>query len=683
MQQTGQNVEQLWQAFRSALKTSINCHIPHKTARPKDSSPWITKEIKQMIRRRDRLYKRKKKSNDPSHIKKFKEMKQQVQKKLRHAYWSYIENIITPQPTESNTNRNSMKRFWTYIKHKRKDNSAIPGLRDKGLLHTDAKQKADILNRQFQSVFSTNTPISAENYKSQYSNTDKSYPVASDINITCNGIEKLLESLNPHKAPGPDQIRPMVLKQLAPEIAPILTIIYQTSLDHGTVPEEWKTAHVSPIYKKGQKYSAVNYRPISLTCICCKIMEHVITSHIMKHGETNNILYPLQHGFRKARSCETQLLEFTDNISINMEQGKQTDVLVMDFSKAFDKVSHGLLIHKLHQYGIQGKTNAWIQAFLSGRSQSVVVEGTQSDAVNVESGVPQGSVLGPSLFLYYINDIPEGIGATVRLFADDTIAYLAIAKEADCQSLQKDLDRLAQWEEKWKMEFHPDKCTVLSISKKKSIINFNYTLHNNILKHVTSAKYLGCTLNKDLDWGEHINNISNKANRNLNFIRRNLNIASTHIKETAYTSLVRPTVEYACTVWDPHEKGDINRLEMIQRRAARFVKNNYHNRSSVTDMINDLGWRSLQDRRRDARLTMLFKIDTEQVAIDKSNHLIQPNRLSRNMHPRSFQIPSSNTSHRLYSFFPRTIKDWNSLPPEIMSVGTVEAFKSRLATHYI
>ena len=283
----------------------------------------------------------------------------------------------------------------------------------------------------------------------------------------------------------------------------------------------------------------------------------------MKHAERANILFPLQHGFRKGRSCETQLIEFTDDITKNMENGKQTDVLIMDFSKAFDKVSHSLLLHKLDHYGIRGKTNRWIQSFLTRRSQSVVVEGQKSQSVDVESGVPQGSVLGPSLFLFYINDIPTGIDSTVRLFADDTVVYLTISSDKDCSVLQADLAKLQEWETRWKMAFHPDKCNVLSITRKKKPIDHAYILHNHILEHVTSAKYLGVTFNTEMDFGQHINTISNKASSTLGFLRRNLNIGSVKVKTEAYQTYVRPTVEYASTVWDPHDKNDIRRLEMV------------------------------------------------------------------------------------------------------------------------
>ena len=303
----------------------------------------------------------------------------------------------------------------------------------------------------------------------------------------------------------------------------------------------------------------------------------------MKHADTHNILYPLQHGFRKGLSCETQLIEFVDDITRNIDAGKQTDCLIMDFSKAFDKVSHSLLQHKLDHYGISGKTGEWIKTFLSDRIQSVVIEGESTDKIPVESGVPQGSVQGPSLFLFYINDMPEGITSKVRLFADDTIAYLTISSDQDARTLQSDLDKLEKWETSWLMAFHPEKCNVLTITKKRNPIKFNYTLHGHSLEHVTSAKYLGCTITSDLKWGPHINNICNKANSTIGFLKRNLNIANKSVKERAYQSLMRPSLEYSSAVWDPHQQQDKQRLERIQRRAARYVTNRYHNTSSVSD----------------------------------------------------------------------------------------------------
>ena len=214
----------------------------------------------------------------------------------------------------------------------------------------------------------------------------------------------------------------------------------------------------------------------------------------------------------------------------------------MDFSKAFDKVNHSLIIHRLKHYGITGKINEWIKNFLSDRTLSVVVEGDTSTSISVESRVPQGSVLGLSLFLFYM---PDGIQSTVRLFADDTIAYVTISSDADAANHQQDLDKLVEWEYKWHMKFHPEKCNVPTISKKRSPSKYNYTLHGNILEHDTSAKYLGCTISSDLKWGKHISTICSKANNTISFLERNINISNKSIKEKAYVSLVRPTLEYA------------------------------------------------------------------------------------------------------------------------------------------
>ena len=215
-----------------------------------------------------------------------------------------------------------------------------------------------------------------------------------NIQITCNGITKLLQNINPHKATGPDQIHGQLLKELRDITAPILTKIFTTSLTTGTVPLDWKHANVHPIYKKGDRHNPTNYRPVSLTSISCKLMEHIITSATMKHLETNNILYNQQHGFRASRSCETQLISFIHELTQNSSNNKQTDIIIMDFAKAFDKVPHTRLQYKLKYYGITGQTHTWITDFLTNRTQTVVLEGKHSDKISVTSGVPQGTCLG-------------------------------------------------------------------------------------------------------------------------------------------------------------------------------------------------------------------------------------------------------------------------------------------------
>ena len=675
---------QLWNKFKDAILDGIENHIPTKHLTAKDSLPYITPDIIKLIKRRDRLYKNRKRkqrrfdfstSSYKSIEEKLRNIKREIQLKTRRAYWKYIESIITPLEPENNEPYSNMKRFWAFIKHNRKDYSGVPPLNAHGKHAESSKEKANLLNEQFESVF-TNTGTEAEH--EHHSTSD--YPCMENIEITENGVLKLLNSLKVHKAAGPDKITARVLKQLASVISPILTTIYKRSYETGEIPQDWRSADITPVYKKGKKSDPANYRPISLTSIPCKLLEHIVTSAIMKHGKQHNILYDLQHGFRDKRSCESQLIGFIDDVVNAVHGGNQTDVIVMDFSKAFDKVSHCLLVDKLRRYGIQGHTNRWIRNWLSDRKQTVVLDGERSYTASVRSGVPQGSVLGPCLFLYYINDIPENVQSKVRLFADDTIMYLAFKDKKKTSSLQKDLDKLAEWESKWQMAFHPEKCQVISISRRRSVYRNKYYLHGHILSHVDSAKYLGVTITSDLNWNKHIDNITRKANNTLSFLKRNLQINNTTLKATAYQTLVRPQVEYASSVWDPYTKKNVDRIEMIQHRAARYVLNRYNNTSSVTNMLTNLKWQTLEQRRKAQRLTNIYKIRNGQVILDNhETRLIPVHSQHRTSHGQRYDVPFSRANYHRFSYVPRTIREWNALPSNVVSAPNLNEFKRCLS----
>ena len=324
------------------------------------------------------------------------------------------------------------------------------------------------------------------------------------------GIEKQLNNLQPHKAAGPDAIPPRILRDLAKELAPSLAILFQQMYDKGVIPQDWR-ALVTPIHKKGPKRIIYNYRPVSLTCIISKINEHIVCSSIMEHLKLHSILDPDQHGFRKGLSTETQLIAAIHDWAGTINSQGQSDVAFLDFSKAFDSVPHQRLLHKLRFYGISGNTSRIIESMLQNRRQRVVLNGTKSSWVPVLSGVPQGTVIGPILFLVYINDIREGISSKMRLFADDSIIYREIKSEADHHILMNDLKLLQEWSDKWQMIFKPEKCFIMNITNKKNPSLFTYSLSSTPLEVVKTLTYLGAVIDDKLTWNEHYDHVRKKA----------------------------------------------------------------------------------------------------------------------------------------------------------------------------
>ena len=542
------------------------------------------------------------------------------------------------------------------------------------LLLSDTTKRANILNEQFQSVYTK------EDTNKMPDKGPSPHPSMSNITFKTKGIAKLLQNLNPYKAAGPDSIPTFMLKVAANEIAPILTKIFQKSYDSGTVPSDWRDANIVPIYKKGDKQQPSNYRPVSLTSISCKIMEHIVHSSIMDHFERHNILCDQQHGFRKRRSCESQLITTIQGIASRLRSGKdQVDVILLDFSKAFDKVPHQRLLYKLDFYGVRGENLQWVKSFLSSRKQRVLLDGKISDQADVFSGVPQGTVNGPLYFLAFINDLPECTSSETRLFADDGLLYKLIKSDKDAQSLQKDLNSLEKWEDDWQMSFHPEKCQVIHVcSNPRYRQRRQYTLHGHILESVDSAKYLGVHLSQDMTWQTHVNRTAAKASSTLGFLRRNLHSCTQDVRERTYNMFILPTLNYASAAWDPYLSRDVDQLEKVQRRGARYVKNNYHDRSPgcVTNMLTDLQWLPLKEQRRAHRLSYLRKIKNQEVDIDPGN-IIQPGDSRTRGRARIRQQSVLSTVYH-QSFYPRTIRDWNQLPTRITDIDDTEGFKAAL-----
>ena len=461
------SVQENFNLITSFIQESADKHIPSKTSRSVSSVPWITPEIRRKVHRKNATHAKAKKTGSAKFRSKFESLRKEIKADIRKQHDLYLNNLVGDVKANP-------RDFYRYINSQKKDTQGIPPLKKRngsGIAQSEF-EKAEEFNGQFSDVFT----------KSEYKQVplmDRSAPFMRDIVVTKEGVTKLLKGLNPSKALGPDELHPRVLKELAMELGPVFAHLFQQSIDTGEIPKEWSLANICPLFKKGDRSLARNYRPVSLTC---KLLEHIVCSNIMAHLDEHELLSDRQHAFRKWHRCETQLTTVINDWAKILDKKGQVDTFILDFEKAFDTPPHELLKSKLFSYGIGGTTLNWINAFLCFRQQRVVVNGIKSDWAPVVSGVPQGTVLGPLLFSLYINDISADIESEIRLFADDCVCYREIENEEDTLKLQRDIDRLGSWARKWGMRFQPVKCNMMQLTNKRSSkIQANYTLEGTVL----------------------------------------------------------------------------------------------------------------------------------------------------------------------------------------------------------
>ena len=442
------------------------------------------------------------------------------------------------------------------------------------MAHSDSRfsssqAKADAFNSYFASVFRPNTPSTSATDLPPVNSTDA--VGLESITISVEDVCCLLSGLCTTKATGPDGISATLLRECATELAPSLTELFAMSLAHGKVPSEWKRANVVPVPKNDDPSEINNYRPISLLCIISKVLEHIVHRQVYEFIKPS--LHDLQHGFRPNRSCITQLLEVLQDIGKNLDSGKTTDVVYLDFPKAFDSVSHPNLIQKLRDHGISGPLLNWFCDYLSSRKQRVVIDCVSSSLLEVTSGVPQGSVVGPLLFIIYVNEIPnETTHSKTPMFADDSKCYRQITSTDDEQLLQRDIKSLQEWSVKWELSFNVQKCSMMRFTRKKNVMPAEYHLANEEIKCVNIQKDLGIFISDDLKWSNQIAHVVAKANRMLGFLRRHCTqLTNIHCRRLLYLT-VRSHLSYGSEIWSPQGSSrDLVLIEGIQRRATKKV----------------------------------------------------------------------------------------------------------------
>ncbi len=672
------DVNQACTYWTNTVTNLLNKHIPKIKIKNSNTPPWIDSEVINISKRKETARRRANKLNTDQSWTKYNKIRNKLKSLTKSKYLNYINDISTSL-------FNNSKRFWGVIKNKTKSRFIPETMFYNNQQGSTPLDKANLLNNFFFSNFTPRESGSTLPVINEFQN-----PELSNIHLTVAEVRIALESIDISKATGPDELSGKILKECAPQLAPSLTSLFNKSLQHGIVPDLWKTANVAPIHKKNEKNMTENYRPISLLCLPSKILERCIYNNIFH--KVNHLITRLQHGFLRGRSTSTQLLIVLNQIISNLDNNFQTDIIYLDFSKAFDSVSHKLLILKLKSLGFCGSLLHWFDDYLTGRLQRVVLEGSCSDWLPVNSGVPQGSILGPLLFLFYINDMADAVSpaSTLALFADDSKVFRQIRSVHDSVLLQADLDSLLTWSRTWKLNFNINKCKILSINNTNPLLLHNYTISNSPLVRVDHINDLGLIINGNLNWETHINSKIAKADKMLGLVKRTVGYRCPQkTKQTLYNTLVKSSLSYGSIIWSYGSKKMLKRIESVQRRATKYITSDYNSDYKTRLLKCNLLPLSYSKEVNDICflykcIHQIYNIDIRQIL---SFYDAAHSRTRLGQRPFSLKPPPKKTK-KAKDFFTRSIvKTWNSLPAEVVNIiptnSKIIPFKNRVKKLYL
>lgn len=650
------DVEYMWSEFVDTLHGLVDeCSTLRDIVRI-PTKPWINKDIIKMIRHKKSIWQR------------YQRHKQQRDYEAHRTYSNSLSTIISNAKKDYESklvNTRDRKKFFKYV------NSALNSKVDVPLVHNDNNQPcssfeeaADVLADSFASSFASETgPPPRLGF-------DRNVSELVDIVFTPSVIEAHLSALKVYSSPGNDGLSARLLKECAVPLSFPLSLIFTRSFSTSALPSSWRSAVVTPIFKKGDKRCAANYRPISLVPIVAKVCERIIMDHILQFALGDRLIPACQHGFLPGRSIITNLLDCVNYWSRSLDEGSPVDVIYLDFFRAFDRVPHGRLLHKLDHLGIRGHILSWIKAFLSDRSFRVRAGECFSSSRPVLSGVPQGSVLGPILFLLYIADLPMNIKSQCSQFADDTKIF-GNPNNSSYQ-LQSDLDSLTHWCNEWQLPLNIEKCVVLHMGPNNP--HRRYSLRGIPIPVARNHSDLGLIVTDNLNWSDHILHCVNKTKKSIFLIKRAFGRCDPSTCATLYKMYVRPILEFAGPVWCPVLCRDSSLLEKVQRSVTRLpygiARPSYEERLSLMHLS------TFADRRTRGDLLIVFRALRGLFGVD-IKHLFSINSDDR-LRGHAFKLRKENfrTVQRQHFLPNRVFAVWNALPASIVDSVSVNAFKN-------
>ena len=669
----GGDVNSTWPLFRTAFWDCVRQYIPSKLVRLKGSKPsWYTGEVWQALRKRDVARKAAKRLRSPAAWRKFRALRNRAVNAIRRAKRSYFSYLCDPST-------NCQDEFWRAYRKLSTTTTRMPATLVCGSESAStAGSKARMLNDYFVSCFSLGSDLRSTMLEGPPSSGADSG--LSFFHCDASDVIAAICNMKIHTSSGPDDISARMLKGCAGSISSKLSCIFNASFISGTVPSDWKVSRVTPIYKKGDASLASNYRPISLLPLVAKLQERIVHVALQDHLLSQKAISPSQFGFRPHSSTQEALVHMTQLWHQHLEDGGSSLCVFLDLAKAFDTVPHQGVISAVAKACVSGPALKWIADYLSGRRQFVVLEGASSSLASVTLGVPQGSILGPLLFLTTFDGIfrlPLSASSEITGYADDTTYSKKLRDDSDVKSAVADLDTINHWIASSGFKLSVPKVKMMVISRKRHPPTPTIVIKGHQVEQVSSFKLLGVTISADLSWRQHIHGIVSKAKCLLGFLYRVFGSSNRRCLSILYRSAVLPHLDYCSSVWDPPHKTHIQALERVQTFAARLVTNDWAGNGESLRAL--LGWPKLSTRRQFQKLCLCRRIVTGGSLIPPCFFEPHPRPTSSHRNSSPLFRPYVRTLQHRHSFKHSVVDVWNGIPEgTVSSSQTVRSFKAKL-----